>query len=342
MFLFISAAALFLCSCNQENLTTQLSAEASSITKNYINEKCEVRYTLNKTTISVAEQINLYLDAVMPEGYEAEFPEQASISSDFTVFDGQRTAPALIADNRIRIRQSFQLEPFLAGEYTIQPLKIIFHAKEKKDAVPPTTVTTDKEIITVTSLLPKDENRPQLRDIMPPVVQPLDIAGYAPLFGAALILLLLGGAAFYWFRQRKKNGGINTAPPPLPSHLLAFQELDDLLAGDLLGRGEYKLFHAQVSDILRRYIEPRFSIRAPERTTEEFLCELGRTNLLATNHKLLLRNFLTHCDLVKFAEHRPTDTETNQTIELCRQFIKETAPKPEVQENSNSRQEGRK
>jgi len=43
-------------------------------------------------------------------------------------------------------------------------------------------------------------------------------------------------------------------------------------------------------------------------------------------HKALLIDFLTHCDLVKFAKHMPTDSEIQTTIKLCRRFISETEP----------------
>ena len=54
--------------------------------------------------------------------------------------------------------------------------------------------------------------------------------------------------------------------------------------------------------MLRHYIEDRFGLRAPEQTTEEFLAELRQKHVFGERQKDLLRAFLEHCDLVKFAE----------------------------------------
>ncbi len=95
--------------------------------------------------------------------------------------------------------------------------------------------------------------------------------------------------------------------------------------------GEVKLFHLKISDILRHYIENRFGFKAPERTTEEFLTELSMArpekNSLLGSHKTLLADFLTHCDLVKFAKHEPTITESEKTVAICREFIEKTTEK---------------
>ena len=115
---------------------------------------------------------------------------------------------------------------------------------------------------------------------------------------------------------------------------IALQELERLLAEDLLSRGEVKLFHLKISDILRHYIENRFGFKAAERTTEEFLTELSvaksHGDSLLGSHKTLLADFLSHCDLVKFAKHEPTMAESEKTVSLCRKFIEETTEKVKI------------
>ena len=86
-----------------------------------------------------------------------------------------------------------------------------------------------------------------------------------------------------------------------PAHELAYERLRILVKEDLFGAGRIKEFYERISDILRYYIEHHFSLRAPERTTEEFLYELANTNVLPESDKENLAQFLQHCDLVKFA-----------------------------------------
>ena len=80
----------------------------------------------------------------------------------------------------------------------------------------------------------------------------------------------------------------------------------------------------RVSDILRHYIEDRFELRAPERTTEEFLFEIRDTGVLSQDHTKSLAEFLTHCDLVKFAKHSPTNEQIQHTFDLAKNFIEQT------------------
>jgi hypothetical protein len=88
--------------------------------------------------------------------------------------------------------------------------------------------------------------------------------------------------------------------------------------------GKIKEFYERVSDILRHYIEHRFNLRAPERTTEEFLAELTYTNMLPRSDQERLGEFLRHCDLVKFAKHQPTAEQIQKTFNLVKDFIETT------------------
>ena len=57
-----------------------------------------------------------------------------------------------------------------------------------------------------------------------------------------------------------------------------------------------------VSEIVRGYIEERFQVWAAHRTTDEFLHDLLEpSDALLAGHRVLLADFLQHCDLAKFA-----------------------------------------
>jgi len=141
------------------------------------------------------------------------------------------------------------------------------------------------------------------------------------------ILALAAGAYFLWKRRRKAE---EETVPPVPPHEQAYEALEKLLREDLLTQGQVKLFYLRLSNILRHYIEGRFSLRAPERTTEEFLIDLRAGDDFSAEQKALLRRFLEHCDLVKFAKHDPTRAEIDQSVDACRNFIDETKPRTEV------------
>ena len=63
-------------------------------------------------------------------------------------------------------------------------------------------------------------------------------------------------------------------------------------------KGRIKEFYERISNILRHYIEHRFDLHAPERTTEEFLYEL---NQLPVNEQDYTRCNSSHAFLHKTA-----------------------------------------
>jgi hypothetical protein len=110
--------------------------------------------------------------------------------------------------------------------------------------------------------------------------------------------------------------------PPVPAHVRAKQKLQDALA--LIA--EPKPFCTLVSDTIRFYLEERFTFRAPERTTEEFLHEMQNTNLLLPDQKESLGEFLKCCDLVKFARYEPREVELRDLHDSAVRLVEETEP----------------
>jgi hypothetical protein len=163
----------------------------------------------------------------------------------------------------------------------------------------------------------------ELRDIRPPV----RIADpWAWAWWGLLLLALAAILAWWWWRRRHRPPAPPT--PPIPPHVRAKQRLNEAL----LHIGDARLFCFLVSDALRTYLEERFHLRAPERTTEEFLNDLQSTPHLTSTQKLSLGDFLERCDLVKFARFEPTETALRDLHESALRLVDETrfeaAPAP--------------
>jgi hypothetical protein len=94
----------------------------------------------------------------------------------------------------------------------------------------------------------------------------------------------------------------------------------------LMLAGEVEAFYVAVSDAVRQYIERQFRLRAAEQTTEEFLQDMTRSQRMRPTHKELLADFLTQCDLVKFARFRPGPKEMEAALAAATRFVDETVP----------------
>ncbi len=137
------------------------------------------------------------------------------------------------------------------------------------------------------------------------------------------IVLVLAGLLWlgWWLWQKRRPKGETVAlvsPDQRARERLA-------LALDLIGQPEP--FCTAVSEITRTYLEERFGLRAPDQTTEEFLAELPRSIVLDLRHKQFLADFLTQCDLVKFARFEPTRTELEQLHASALNLVEETVPR---------------
>lgn len=163
---------------------------------------------------------------------------------------------------------------------------------------------------------------PDIRDIKPPIEIPND---WAWLWWVLAALIALAVILFFLLRWKKGRSRI-VLPPPVPPHVRARQRLQEALA--LIAQP--KPFVVAVSDAARAYLEDRFKFRAPERTTEEFLRELGNTDRLLPDQKESLGNFLASCDLVKFAKYEPGEEELRGLHHSAVRLVDETEPQPET------------
>ena len=293
---------------------------APAVEKQYADGADVVTLSLDQDHIDTSGVLTLTLRAEVEEGSDVAFPERVASTEEFLLLGSQASAARLTDDGRLVFEHVYELEPLAPGDAVLPPLEI---EVDHGDGSEPLVVRTDALPVTVDSVLNVDEEQAELRDISGPRTLPAPWWWYA-LGGLAGLLLF---ALIYWRYARRKTAPVEVKAPPQP-HELALEALRKLLAGDDLAAGRYKPFYGAVSDILRRYIEDRFGLRAPERTTEEFLEELRAAETFEPVQQDLLKRFLQHCDLVKFAELEPTREEVDETVSLCRRFIEETKPKP--------------
>ena len=303
--------------CEKEE-APETPTKAFEIEKVY--ERGPVTFTVkvSRQEITIADRLRLSLEVLAQEEYEVSLPEFGEKLEQFGIVNYRAPSPQLVKESIVQLKKSYDLEPFLSGEYKIPPMKIVFWKKgeDKRHEIESEELT-----IQVKSLLPENLADLAIKEIVPPVAFPEPVRWLIYGLIAVGILGAGGVAAFLLLRRRgaKAEAALRRA-----AHEIAYEELEALLKEKLVEKGEVKAFYLRLSNLLRHYIENRFALRAPERTTEEFLTDLRSTEALVSSHKELLKAFLQHCDLVKFAEHHPTNDEIQKTFDACKQLIVET------------------
>jgi len=317
--LLLGAALAVGCRGRTAAAGAEAAAAAKGVTKEASSGPLTVRVSLDRQEITLADQLQFTVTAECDEGYEVVLPKFGEGLEQFLIREARTEDPRLVGAGRTQTGRVYTLEPLVSGTYPLKPVTLTFgkRGEEKPDAH---SLETPELSVTVTSLLPEDVAKLDVEDIVGP--QDLPRPPLQRLWGwLAGALAVTAVAGVLWARRRR---AVAAAAAPRPAHEVAYDELRALVARDLPGQGLLKEFYREVSAILRRYIENRFALHAPERTTQEFLAELSRDASLAPPHKELLKRFLNHCDLVKFAEMVPERQQVQETFDRCKEFIEQT------------------
>jgi hypothetical protein len=152
-----------------------------------------------------------------------------------------------------------------------------------------------------------------------------DIKGLVPLPHGWwwLCLLVLAAAVAFWLWKRRKSTTTTKIIPPLSAYEVALRALHQLREEN----PPVEQFYTRLSDIVRQYLEGQLGLRAPERTTEEFLYEVSRDHSLSMEHGELLGTFLQESDLVKFAKFLPGADDMDRAFGAAEKFVRDTQPR---------------
>jgi ABC-type multidrug transport system fused ATPase/permease subunit len=215
------------------------------------------------------------------------------------------------------IRRSYTITSFDSGDYVIP--SYAFHASggdSKTEAlklqVSPVAVDTTKAIYDIKQPLAiKYSLWDWLRDNWQLVV-------------IVLAVLLVIGAVIYYLRKRPKKEVIVEAPKPvIPAYITALQKLTELRDKKLWQQEQVKQYHTELSDVIREYLENRYTIQAQEQTSDEIFASLRYMDITEENRNML-RQMLILADLVKFAKEKPLPYENEQSLDNAVAFVNNT------------------
>jgi hypothetical protein len=246
-----------------------------------------------------------------------ELPPPGEVLGPFEVLnDRGRSDPAVSESNRLSL--SFALRTFDAGRLELPPITVRLGAA---------TVTFPSRTIEVASVAGLDAGPEQFRDITDAVKVKAPVDWWFVSLVVAGSIAMLALVAFFWWRARRPR----SPAPPEPADRWALSALEQLASRRLPNAGEVEPFFTELTDIAREFIERRFHIAAPERTTQEFIAEARSHPELTADQARRLAKLLRAADLVKFAGDRPVVTECDRALEITREFVVEAGPRIEDQ-----------
>ncbi len=313
IFLFLF---FFLFSCSSPKETSS-EGKGYEIEKEYTRGPIHFTLKVSHKEITIAQSIQLVIEARISEEYDVEMPQLGEKLQEFFIKGYESNPPRLLPDNVVLWHKSYKLEPFLSGEYKIPGIKLFFWKKNKAEQKH--EVESEECTIKVTSLIPEKSGPLNIRESTAPLEIENPTPWLLPVAAGWIALSFVIFGVILWYKK-----DIRKSVPVILAHEFAFDQIERLIEENYIERGMFKHFYQGISEILRTYIENRFSLRAPERTTEEFLQELRENDVLEDAYKKILKEFLEHCDLVKFAAYQPQNEEIQKTFDTCKNFIQTT------------------
>lgn len=297
-------------------------------------DSIEVTKTLGPVTVTVSlspqrptigDVLELEIHVMAKRDVEVLMPEFGEALSRFQVMDFSPQEKLNDAGDSVFV-QKYKLQSPPSGTHAIPPILIEFiDQRDGKRAAPAGMdayeLFTERINFEVQSVLVNNTSQdlnPPLGRIEPPAEnQDQSLSNWVYLLIG--VIALGGGAGFVFFLTRFRNRTLRKS-----AYEIAKRQLDQLTNRPLPDPEEIDQFYVGITTIIRKYLENRFDLRAPELTTEEFLSTVSDSAELTSDHNLLLNNFLRHADLVKFAGVTPSEADVQGMIDKAKRFLEET------------------
>jgi hypothetical protein len=203
-----------------------------------------------------------------------------------------------------------------------------------------TSLTSDEDTLTLLqepgkqaqSAPTQTSQLPQMQQGQGEALQLYDIYGVVPtkaavpylyiILGVVLVIALCALVVFGYYFMKKRRA------KPLPAILPWDQALADLVeARSVQNLAQGRLYMDRVSQILRRYIEQRFTIKTTRKTTSEFLYSLkDESGGELGNFRNELQSCLEQADMAKFAHKVQAAGDLTRMEEAITSFIDSTRP----------------
>jgi hypothetical protein len=297
----------------------RLEPPPEALSKDTVSGPVTARVQLWPTAPQLGDAIHLRLTVEAKPGVNAEAPFEHEALGRFSVI-GWNHDTERRDDGTVVEVQTYTLEAPGSGKFRVPPLRIEFGPPGAPADAPPSELLTEEIPITVATVDPAraaQELAPPAGALKTTVTTNYTYAGLI----AGVLLLALVVAGIFLVRALLAQRDRQEKVSAYDEAVRRLEALERYGAPDPTGADAW---FVELSSVVRRYLEGRYGVRAPELTTEEFLQETRRAAGLPEPQRELLTAFLERCDRVKFAGYRPDADESMATLKAARAFVEET------------------
>ncbi|MFT3697510.1 MAG: hypothetical protein QM831_30485 [Kofleriaceae bacterium] len=271
---------------------------------------------------NLGEPIYLRLEIQSASGVTVDAPFQEAGDARlgrFKVASFARGDAKRDADGTQHVAQTYTLEAASSGKQRIPPLRLEM-VDARANGGKPQEILTDEVPLDIAPVKTEAIGAP-LRGATGKLDPDVGGPPWMWIILGASILMVLGAGGALLYRGAKARNKVAARKSAYEEAVARLVALEQHGAPDSEGADAW---FVQLSAIVRRYLEQRYEIRAPELTTEEFLNIATQNPNLKADHRALLTAFLERCDRVKFAGYRPDSDESLATLKAARAFVEDT------------------
>lgn len=255
----------------------------------------------------------LNLEITGPANLDVTAPEPILLTKNWQSAKARPDEIATLPDGRRRWRGFFRIDPDRPGPASLQFAALKTRAGEDQQLVqwPSLAVT----VVTSIQRVAPDE---LIEDAPLQPYEGWQESSFKVPAWLAGVMLAGGFATLGGLRYRRSRRLRLEQPEPWIRRHVAQLRAQNLDSPEKITR-----FYGELADLLRHYIERRYALPAPNRTTREFLGDIQGGAALDGEQRAVLERFLGRCDLVKFARQAPSLADCDAAVELVLRFVEE-------------------
>lgn len=280
---------------------------------------------VDSTRFLIGDWITTHINVKVPNGNQVVLPDVYNSWSEFEILNISEI-DTIHENEQLNLKYSVTVSKYDTGFFPLPPL--VFNTILDGNMVD--SFSTDPILIEILGVAVDTSNlEPKpIKDIIPEKITIKEII--KRFFWIPLLLLLI--ILFIWVYKKWKSKEVKTVAgqkEEIPPHIIALEHLANLHSKKLWQKGEVKPYYIELSDIVRTYIEDRFSSPALESTSDEIISNLQRKTI---PKKLIeeLSFMLKTADLAKFAKFNPLSDENEKCYEIAKEFVIQTKEQEEI------------
>ncbi len=300
-------------------------------------QQIDVEASFSRDTVLIGDQLDFTLRVIQPDSLKLNIPVFTdSLTRGVELVRPVRMDTVRKKNHLLEIIHRYRVIVFdTGGTVVLDPVRVgyTYHGMKATLASRPVSL--------VVKPIPIEPSKGP-RDIKQPVKVPFIVYALYFLFWFMILQLVALGIYFLVSHLQKKKRKDRLPEimrkPAEPPHIFALRELNNLKDARLWQQGRVKEYYTRLTDILRKYLEYRYDIKALEQTSAETLRSLTAVGFNDNRLFEILKEVLETGDLVKFAKYQPQPDVNESMLLNAFVFVNETKESWKKEEESGEKE----